>query len=333
MNHHHNRITGPGRPAAKRRGARPGTALVLIAGGMTLLMASAVWVVDLAAGLQSRTAQQAATDAAALAGAMELIPPYTAAKGDAAKAKAVEYAGLNNTPITTADVEIWDHPAGGKGITVRSSQPVGTFFANFFAVQSFDVGTSSSAALGNVTTMPHGTIPFGVPAEPNGTSFNVLSSAGPEVYTYLPNPPDGSNIQIQLKVKSGNQNAGNFLALSLDGRGGNEYRDDIINGCDTEVAIGDYVDTQTGNMVGPTNAIEQRIGDTVVVPLVSKPEWDENNGRSQIHVIGFASVLIAAGAQSGSVVGIYQGLAVSAKGTIGGTGSSGVTAPVLIETP
>lgn len=336
MNHHHNPITGPGRPAAQRRGARPGTALVLIAGGMALLMASAVWVVDLAAGLQSRTAQQAAADAAALAGAVELIPPYTAAKGDAARAKAVEFAGLNGTPITVDDVTIWDHPAGGKGITVRSTQPVDTLFANFFAVQSFDVGVNASAALGGITEMPRGTIPFGVPAYPVGNTFRVLSTVSPEVYSPpLPNSPSGAPIQIQLKVNSGNQNNGNFLALSLDGRGANEYRNDIINGCETSVAIGDLVDTQTGNMVGPTRqGIEERIGDVVIVPLVDKAEWDVNRGRSQIHVIGFASVLIASGAQNGEVVGIYQGLAVNAKGTVGSTsGSPGVWAPVLIETP
>ena len=335
MNHHHHPITGLGRPAAKRRGARPGTALVMIAGGLTLLMASGAWVLDLAIGLQERTRQQAATDAGALAGAMELTPPYTNAKGDLAKAKAVEFANLNGANITTANVELWDHPtSGGKGITVRSTRSVDTFFARVFQINAYDVGTNSSCTLGGVTDMPGGTIPFGVPAIPNGNSFEVLSSVGPEVYKYLPDPPDGTQVQIQLKVRSGNQNNGNVLALSLDGRGANEYRDDIVNGCETTVKIGDYVDTQTGNMVGPTNqAIDTRIGDTVVVPLVSKPEWDENKGRSQIHVIGFASVLIAAGAQNGEVVGIYQGLAVAAQGTIGGGSSSGVYAPVLIETP
>lgn len=332
MNHH--RTTGPGRPAAKRRGARPGTAMVLIAGGMTLLMASAVWVVDLAAGLAARTADQAATDAAALAGVQELIPPYTAAKGDAAKAKAVEFAALNGLTITTDDVAIWDHPAGGKAITVYGTEAVDTFFAKVFAIQSMAVAVNSSAANGAVTTMPSGTIPFGVPAYESGNSFAAMTGVDPEAYTHLPNPPDGSTIAITLKVNSGNNNSGNFLALSLDGRGANEYRDDIINGCDTEVSIGDYVDTQTGNMVGPTSqGIAERVNQVVTVPLVDKAEWDENKGRSQIHVIGFASVKIQAVANNGIVTGIYQGLSANAKGTVGGTGSAGVTAPVLIETP
>lgn len=335
MNHHHHPITGPGCPAATRRGARPGTALVLVAGGLTLLMASGAWVLDLAIGMHERTRQQAATDAGALAGAMELKPPYTNAKGDLAKAKAVEFANLNGANITTANVEIWDHPTSGtKGITVRSTRSVDTFFARVFQIDAYDVGTNSSCTLGGVTQMPTGTLPFGVPAYVNGNSFNVMSSVSPQTYTFLPDPPTNAQITIQLKVSSGNNNSGNFLALALDGRGANAYRDDIINGCERPVAVGDYVDTQPGNMVGPTTqGIAQRIGDTVVVPLVDKLEWDANRGRSQIHVIGFASVKITQGAQNGAVTAIYQGLAVSAPGTVGGGSSSGVYAPVLIETP
>ena len=337
MNHHATPVTGPGSPAAKRRGARPGTALVLIAGGMTLLMASAAWVVDLAAGLQSRTAQQAATDAAALAGAMELVPPYTAAKGDLAKAKAVEFAGLNGAPITTDDVEIWDHPAGGKAITVRSNQAVDTFFARVFQINAIDVGTNSSCALGGVTQVPHGTLPFGVPAYEEGDDWRVLGGVDPtETYVLCTNPPPPSptGITIQLKVSSGSGGGGNFMPLALDGSGANEYREDIREGCTTPVQVGDVVETQTGNMVGPTSqGIQTRIGDTVVVPLIDKAEWDENTGHSEVTIVGFMSVIVRAGANPGEVLGEYVGYATSAPGVIGSTGSAGVMAPVLIETP
>jgi hypothetical protein len=47
---------------------------------------------------------------------------------------------------------------------------------------------------------------------------------------------------------------GNYGAAALGGRGASNYEDNIINGYDGAVRIGDVLDTEPGNMTGPTRS-------------------------------------------------------------------------------
>lgn len=66
---------------------------------------------------------------------------------------------------------------------------------------------------------------------------------------------------------------GNFGALRLSGSGAAEYVDDIVNGYDGYLYLGQELQTQPGNMSGPTRtAVNQRIRDgnlQIVCPVTS----------------------------------------------------------------
>jgi len=80
---------------------------------------------------------------------------------------------------------------------------------------------------------------------------------------------------------------GNFGALALGGKGANDYGDVILNGYDDPLNIGDWVDSEPGNMAGKTiDNVQERIrrGETnILIPVVS----DFGNGRKPVQILGF----------------------------------------------
>lgn len=136
-------------------------------------------------------------------------------------------------------------------------------------------------------------------------------------------------VQYQLKVEGGAGTTGNFCALdfassSLEhslcgypdtpvesgGHGGSDYSDYIVGDPDLIVHLNDFVDTKTGNMVGPTSqGIADRLAgvpmqtfgqweaagmpDTkqvILVPITEKIE--DLTGKSQLKIISFATFFL-----------------------------------------
>ena len=87
--------------------------------------------------------------------------------------------------------------------------------------------------------------------------------------------------------------AATSAALRLGGRGANTYRDNLKYGYNITLKAGDLIDTEPGNMAGPTKeAVQYRIsvGKTrVIVPVVTS--W-EVAGRKQIKIEGFTTLEI-----------------------------------------
>lgn len=134
-------------------------------------------------------------------------------------------------------------------------------------------------------------------------------------------------VQYQMKVEGGAGTTGNYLALDFDSlnhancgfpdlgsgghSGGSQYKDYIIGDPDLVAHVNDYVITLTGDKIGPTKSgIEERIPDplmtwtgwngavpprpetkqVVTVPITEKVE--DQNGRSTLKIISFASFFI-----------------------------------------
>jgi len=167
---------------ARRRGA----VLILAALAMVVLMAVTALAVDYGYLLVVRTQLQSATDAAALAGAMELVDADAlTGQGDmtdeitAARLAAIQYAAYHTAggnPVTIdgnflnapdGDVVVgyladpWDlnaelvtdglQPANSVRVRIRrtaaTGNPIGLFFARAFGVNSGDVSASATATL------------------------------------------------------------------------------------------------------------------------------------------------------------------------------------------
>lgn len=357
------------RPRSKQRG----NVMVIMAGSMTLLLGLGAWVVDMAFALQSRTHQQAAADAGALAGAHELLPEEydEAAARDAAVDWTNRNSRMGNYAVTTSDVEIWDHPSGYKAITVEWTEPVDTLFARVFNLDAMPVRVASTAVVAPVPSLPKGFMPWGLPAyresyTPAGstggggsgrggggrgggggstTTTGSSPSGGPDDFFALSDMASNyvqmrTGATLQLKVPGGSGNNGNYLALAIGGTGGNQYGDNIINGCDLSLDVPYEVPTEPGNKVGPTqNSLEERManlgeeGREVVIPLIDREEWEENNGRSTVTIIGFVGARITH-YENGYVTATYDPQIVPGRGQVGGPiNGAGVFSPVLIKTP
>jgi Flp pilus assembly protein TadG len=89
------------------------------------------------------------------------------------------------------------------------------------------------------------------PYDPSVNGWDLSNVDDCSDVTGLIAPRDVDGQQIQLKAGSW-LTPGNFGPAALGGRGASNYENNIIYGSNTYVQIGDILDTETGNMVGPT---------------------------------------------------------------------------------
>ncbi len=131
-------------------------------------------------------------------------------------------------------------------------------------------------------------------------------------------------VPYELKVAGGDGEYGNFQALALgsvdhsacghadddtNSPGGSDYRENIVGNDDIVIHLLDIVDTEPGNMTGPT---KQGINERLTPPLMTLEQWEaagrpetkqicivpivelieEVSGRSQVQVISFATFFL-----------------------------------------
>ncbi len=211
----------------------------------------------------------------------------------------------------TAQVS-WVCPAGVAGSCVRvdvyrngefGSTPLPTIFGTLLNVQSQGVRATATArvASGNATNCmrPFAIADKWVDNRPAAGEYdrwekqgnNVVQLAPFDVYTPPSQGSSGSGYRLpddfgaQATLKNGNPNSNNetmtpgwFLPVRLpDGNGGyisgaNDYSAAIANCTGNPVVIGQYLPTENGNMVGPTNQ-----GVAELIARDSGASWDSAN--------------------------------------------------------
>jgi len=290
---------------SKRRSRRDrGATLVLTAILLVVLLGAVALCVDIARLYLTRQHLTNACDAAALAGGIELPDEATA------MVKAEESAVANSmTDCVVSFPEDGMTADGATKIRVDGAQTVPHTFARVLGFNARPVGAYAVVLkTGPIEWVTGRTVPWGIPwYGPEGTPYQYDNGV-------LYNLKVGS--QTDLGDGSAASTGGNFYPLALqrslgDGSSGGEvYRHDIMWGFDGQVAVGDQVATEPGNMVGPTrqavigndDSLFQRASsdpwadDTwdnydygnpriVIVPIISPL----GNGRSEVEVLGFAS--------------------------------------------
>ncbi len=112
--------------------------------------------------------------------------------------------------------------------------------------------------------------------------------------------------QVYHMKLDGNAEVGNFGPVSFEGGGGAAYRDDLQNGYDGVIHLGQILDTEPGNMTGPTSqGVRDRLrtgvdfntwvaqgmprtsSRLVYVPVTERVEPIQ--GRSRLRVVSFAA--------------------------------------------
>ncbi|MGI6332261.1 MAG: pilus assembly protein TadG-related protein [Zhaonellaceae bacterium] len=260
-----------------------GSVVVFIAAALTFLVGLGALVIDVGMLYAKRVQLQNVADAAALAGAQEIF------MDDAEPEEvAIQYAVANG--VRTEEVSA-SFDSNSKSITVEVTQTASLFLARVLGEEHSQVMASSTAQAQAVTSAT-GVIPLGI--ENVNFEYNKL---------------------YNLKTGSPSLGSGEFGALSLGGNGASQYRKNFKYGYDKKIRIGDIIETETGNMSGPTlDGVQYRINQDpsssihdfdrnsprlVIVP-VFEPLPDHGNQLERVKVVGFASFFIVDGTGHGN---------------------------------
>lgn len=253
-----------------------GTAIVIMAAALVVLLGMTAMVVDVGALLLEKNRLANACDAAALAAAREL-PSSTDSKQ-----KALEYMQYNGVqPEETIVTFNQDYTK----VTVEASRTVNYTFARVLGLNSGTVHARSAAAFGGISSIT-GIVPFGIPDQ------NLIFGQ-----------------EYQLKAGSHEDyGPGNYGALALEMPGAKSYRNNIMYGYDGIISVGDWIQTEPGNMSGPTeDGVSYRISQCPHIPrctiehyhsdcpmVMIVPIYDPTslNGRDEVHIVGFGSFLL-----------------------------------------
>lgn len=260
--------------------SRKGAVLVLAAFLMVAVLAIFVFVVDLSRVYLQKNELQTSTDAAALAGALELYRD-TALVNDSAVSFGLKNNVLKLAPlVANAGVKcgVWDDAArtftasagcslSDNAVEVSGSAPVQSSMASFMSLGNVQVDTKSIAWLAYVNGtkcvkplgLPYSSLTFAV--RPDQTSLidpdpqRALTEG--DLYRLRTFTP--SQLRFTLKYPGGGNDdlnaPGNYGIVDLDGQsdgGGSDYAADM-GGCDdNNLTIGTVILTQPGGKSGPT---------------------------------------------------------------------------------
>jgi hypothetical protein len=236
---------------------------------LTAIIGMSALVMDVGSVMIEKYRLRNSVDAAVLAGGQEL-PMYP----DAARSIATEYAEANGAVPGRISVEIDEDSCG---IRVTAEQTVDYKFARILGLSTKDVSQSAYAKLGAAGSVYNGIRPFAV----EWGDFDYGES-------------------VTLKEGGGDGETGNYGAVALGLRGANSFMDNIKFGYNGKLSVGDLIDTEPGNMSGPTvdginyilgndNATFENFTKTSLrlwtIPVVN--DFDAL-GRDQIEISGFA---------------------------------------------
>jgi hypothetical protein len=178
---------------------------------------------------------QKAADSAVLAGA-----GYLPNQLSTAQTKATSYAtqnGLKNSEIISNTVAA-DH----MSITTTTSRTVPYYFLQLVGLSSGTVKPMAKAGIQQDTEGTRGLIPVGLPCTATpcpytaGTEYQLVQAGG--------NGKSGG---------SWNVGPGNWGRLALGGSGATQFLNNLINGYQGSINVGDQVTTETGQVNGPTD--------------------------------------------------------------------------------
>lgn len=282
---------------------------------------------------------QAGTDAAALAGANYLNDAKltdqnaSCSYGAVSKNAACTYALANG--IVVGEITSISVATDNKSLTVRTSRVVPASFAKLLGYSQFTVYALATAEIRPLSSAQE-VLPVGLDAR---TQYQYGQPLTMHLHDYTKDDC-GPGCWQALALQSHNPSD----------TGGNAFRDNLQNGCDCTVTIGDSVTNEPGAKTGPTEqGLDQRIklanseypADTwdahaldnpraVTVPLV---QWLGCGGRCTGGagvITGLAEVWVVSVSGSDINVIFIRQVAPGDPGSGGGT-DTGAVHPVLIE--
>ena len=332
-----------------------GQVLVLFAGGLTFFIGLVGLAVDMGQLVFTRTDLQKLADSATFAAAQDLPNSRLATYA------AYTYGYSEAFPQTELAVVVSQTLGPNDTVEVTASRRVHYWFLRALGLDGKTVTAKAKARAMNYSGGA-GLLPWGFIAS-NADNSKLLQNA---CYTGQTGgvPTFQQNVPCTVKYGAGTNAGGDFGALSLDGSGASVYRNSIANGSTKTIKVGDQVDSETGNMQGPTgqgladrlalqapgtcpgNLRSQVLTTTNGVSSITPgcensprigiiPVVDKIANPAKSTILGFAFVFIEGvqGAGGSSTVNLYFVKYVTElpKGVYTGTTSSGATAIKLVE--
>jgi len=297
------------------RASERGAVIIWIAFFMVSMLGFVALGIDVAKVMAARTELQNAADAAALAGASAVDPSSQPIRimPDTAVTRAQETALKNKAfvneplPVQLLAADVSFPNSQQVKVTVRREAGAGgevlTHVAQVLGIKSMSVTATATAEASISSEQCQALVPMGaIPANGDPNFFK---------------PGCGNN--YTLKQGAGGGVNGNYQAVDFPAcdagpcagyqqTGANTYRCLLANGYGCCVQVGQQIQTEPGNMTGPTRqglqgrwdgdsdrrsniCYKQYIGNgnrVVNVPIISRP----GNGRSTITVLGFAAFFL-----------------------------------------
>jgi hypothetical protein len=308
-----------------------GTVLVMVAILLVVLLGMMALAVDISRLYVARQFLINSCDASALAGGMEL-PDQTKATQEASECAD---ANIMSTYQVSFPVDGFTEQGPTK-IRVDGQLNVEYAFANILGFQSRIVSAYAVVhRYGPIGWVNGNVVPWGVPYfDGQGDPYDFNTG---ELYTLK------TGSQTDLADGSVDKVGGNFYPLALDrslgdgGSGASVYKDDVMWGFDGQVAVGDMVSTEPGNMVGPTRQAVYGDDDSLLARASEEPwaddTWDNydygnprivlvpiisplGGGRMEVEVLGFAAFWVE-GMQGQTVTGYFLSYTVPEAGGSG----------------
>lgn len=267
-----------------------GDTIVLAALTLVGLMGMAGLAIDGGLGYMTKSELQKTANAAVLSGAQELTSTQ-----DNVNTVVNNILTAQSETSSLANLEI----TMGDNVKITLTKQVDLTFTKLFGFKKMKVTAHASAGLQTIGSSI-GAAPLGID---ESTPLEYLKS-------------------YQLKVDSSGVVSGNFGILALNGPGAKTYYQNLRYGYQSELKIGDIVDTQTGNIAGDTrSAVQERVdgcsqppGDyslrncsRILLVPVYKPYSSSSNQLKSVQITGFAYFYITdpMSSKDTSITGVF----------------------------
>lgn len=255
-----------------------GSAVIVLALALTVLLACTSFVVDLGLMYQNKLQVANAADTAALAG-IQALPGSEAQAVEIAR----DYGGRNQVDDIAVNVA-----GNGHTLEVTARRTIDIFFARVMGFTKSAAQARAVARLEPVTGV-RGVVPMGINEQPLvfGETYILKYAASDD--------PEGEYQSGWLGI------------LALQGPGAKLYLEDLKYGFDQEVRIGDILNIQTGNISGNTyDGVQYRIDQCNHIPYCTAEHYDPACPRvmlvpviapyggenKQVEVKGFSAFLV-----------------------------------------
>lgn len=257
---------------------------------LTVLLLSAVAVIDVGSWFREDRDTQRIADAAALAGAQALPEDQ-----GLAQSYAIEYGTKNGGGVAAANVAFSTTVMAGDTIQVNVERPAPGFFSQVIGIDSVNVGSVAKARAG-------------VPNEARYAAPIAVNEKHP-MLNNCSGPCFGQATSIDLlnlhKPKAGDA-AGAFGLLNLrKGGGGNEGAETVAGwlqwGYEGFMPLGIYQSVPSANFNSShmNAALRARVGDEVLFPIYREPILGGGT-NARFNIIGWVGFLITGFNNNGS---------------------------------